>query len=165
MSYVPINHSNAEATLRERKGLWIEVRDSGTGERRISMYAAPVPRSRGDRERFLNRYVPQILPGAKLRTYAGGAATFIVGQLLIRRPLWRRSARRRTSSTRRKDPGASCSWRRSGHALRRLAGDPSPALPRFPSSPQRTSCPAQRTSASRPRTCALCRGFASSGRP
>lgn len=83
MSYVPINHSNAEATLRERKGLWIEVRDSGTGERRISVYAAPVPRSRGDRERFLNRYVPQILPGAKLRTYAGGAATFIVGQLLI----------------------------------------------------------------------------------
>lgn len=38
---------------------------------------------RTDRERFLNRYVPQIFPGAKLRRYAGGAGTFIAGQLLI----------------------------------------------------------------------------------
>lgn len=68
---------------RERRGLWVEVRDSDTGERHASVYAAPVPRNRTDRERFLNRYVPQIFPGAKLRTYTGGAATFIAGQLLI----------------------------------------------------------------------------------
>ncbi len=77
-------HFHAEPMLNERKGLWIEVRDSETGERHVWIYAAPVPRSRTDRERFLNRYVPQIFPGAKLRTYAGGAATFLVRQLLIR---------------------------------------------------------------------------------
>lgn len=69
--------------MGERKGLWIEVRDSETGERRIAVYATEVPRNRIDRERFLNRYVPQIFPGAKLRTYTGGAATFIAGKLLI----------------------------------------------------------------------------------
>ena len=68
----------------EGKGLWIEVRDSETGERHMSIYAAPVPRSRTDRERFLNRYVPQIFPGARPRTYAGGTATFLLRQLLIR---------------------------------------------------------------------------------
>lgn len=68
---------------RPRKGLWVEVRDSETGERRAAAYAAPEPRTRADRERLLNRHVPQIFPGAKLRTYAGGTATFIRGMLLI----------------------------------------------------------------------------------
>jgi hypothetical protein len=66
------------------KALWVEVRDSATGERCVRHYAAPVPRTRGDRERLLNRIVPQIFPGAKLRTYAGGAATFVREQLLIK---------------------------------------------------------------------------------
>jgi hypothetical protein len=83
-SHASTDHSYAEAMPTERKGLWIEVRDSETGERHVSIYAAPVPRNRTERERFLNRYVPQIFPGAKLRTYAGGAATFLVRQLLIR---------------------------------------------------------------------------------
>jgi len=65
------------------KALWVEVRDSSTGERRVDLYETPVPRNRGDRERLLNRLVPQIFPGAKLRTYAGGAATFVCEQLLI----------------------------------------------------------------------------------
>jgi len=65
------------------KALWVEVRDSSSGERRVDLYAAPVPRTRGDRERLLNRLVPQIFPGAKLRTYAGGAGTFVREQLLI----------------------------------------------------------------------------------
>jgi hypothetical protein len=78
------DHSHGEAMSSERKGLWIEVRDSETGERHVSIYAAPIPRSRTDRERFLNRYVPQILPGAKLRTYSGGTATFLMRHLLIR---------------------------------------------------------------------------------
>lgn len=68
---------------RQRKALWVEVRDSSNGERRIAVYDAPVPRSRPDRERFLNRYVPMIFPGAELRTYAGGEATFIRELLLI----------------------------------------------------------------------------------
>jgi hypothetical protein len=68
---------------RTARALWIEVRDSGTGERRIEVYAAPTPRTRTDREPYLNRYVPQIFPGAKLRTFAGGAATFVRDQLLI----------------------------------------------------------------------------------
>jgi hypothetical protein len=72
------------SSLGERKALWLDVRDSDTGERHVSVYAAPVPRSRVDRERFLNRSVPQIFPGAKLRTYTGGAATFLVRHLLIR---------------------------------------------------------------------------------
>lgn len=67
----------------ERKGLWIEVRDAESGARRISIYSAPVPRNRAERERLLNRYVPQIFPGAKLRTYSGGVATFVRGPLLI----------------------------------------------------------------------------------
>ena len=67
----------------ERKGLWIEVHDSETGERRVLVYATPVPRNRTDRERFLNRHVPQIFPEAKLRTYAGGTATFVADHLLI----------------------------------------------------------------------------------
>ena len=83
MSHVSTDHPYVEARRSERKGLWIEVRNSETGERQVSIYATPIPRNRTDRERFLNRYVPQIFPGAKLRTYAGGAATFIAGQLLI----------------------------------------------------------------------------------
>lgn len=66
-----------------RKALWIEVRDSDTGERHVAAYAAPQPRTRADRERLLNRHVPQVFPGAKLRTYAGGTATFVRGMLLI----------------------------------------------------------------------------------
>jgi hypothetical protein len=66
-----------------RKALWIEVRDSKTGDRKVSLYAAPPPRTRAEREQFLNRYVPMIFPGARLRTYAGGAATFVAGHLLI----------------------------------------------------------------------------------
>ena len=65
------------------RALWLEVRDSATGERRVEVYAAPTPRTRADRERYLNRYVPQIFPGAKLRTFAGGAGTFVRDQLLI----------------------------------------------------------------------------------
>jgi len=75
---------HAAPSLGERSALWLDVRDSDTGERHVSIYAAPVPRNRVDRERFLNRYVPQIFPGAKLRTYTGGAATFLVRHLLIR---------------------------------------------------------------------------------
>jgi hypothetical protein len=67
-----------------RKALWIETRDSETGERRVEVYAAPVPRLRAERERFLNRVVPQIFPGAKLETFAGGTATFVRRALLIR---------------------------------------------------------------------------------
>lgn len=67
----------------QAKALWIEVRDSSTGERRVDVYAAPTPRARGERERFLNRLVPQIFPGAKLRTYSGGAGTFVQDKLLI----------------------------------------------------------------------------------
>jgi hypothetical protein len=83
MSHTSTDQPYVEAMSSERKGLWIEVRDSETGERRVAIYAAPVPRNRTDRERFLNLYVPQIFPGAKLRTYAGGAATFIAEHLLI----------------------------------------------------------------------------------
>lgn len=67
----------------ERKGLWVEVRDSDTGERTIKIYDAPIPVRRTERERFLNRYVPMIFPGAKLRRYAGGTATYHCGMLLI----------------------------------------------------------------------------------
>jgi len=67
----------------KRRALWIEVRDSQTGERRIEHYEAPIPKSRTDRERFLNRCVPAIYPGAELRSYAGGAGTFVSGALLI----------------------------------------------------------------------------------
>jgi hypothetical protein len=66
-----------------RKGLWVEVRNSESGDRTISIYAAPIPQSRADRERFLNRSIPRIFPGAKLRTYAGGTAKFVRGPLLI----------------------------------------------------------------------------------
>lgn len=69
--------------IRERKGLWIEVRDSDTGERTVSIYAAPVPKKRAERELFLNRYVPMIFPGAKMRRYAGGTGTYHCGMLLI----------------------------------------------------------------------------------
>lgn len=65
------------------KALWVEVRDSETGERRVDHYAAPTPKTRTDKERLLNRLIPQIFPGARLRTYAGGAATFVCDQLLI----------------------------------------------------------------------------------
>lgn len=61
----------------------MEIRDSETGERRVVHYAAPTPKTRTDKERLLNRLVPQIFPGATLRTYAGGAATFVREQLLI----------------------------------------------------------------------------------
>jgi hypothetical protein len=66
-----------------RKGLWIDVRDAASGERRTEIYDAPVPAIRADREAFLNRQVPTIFPGARLRSYSGGAATFICGSLLI----------------------------------------------------------------------------------
>jgi hypothetical protein len=59
------------------------VRNSETGDRSVSVYDAPLPRSHVERERFLNRYVPMLFPGAELRTYAGGAATFVVRHLLI----------------------------------------------------------------------------------
>lgn len=65
------------------KALWVEVRDSDTGERRVDHYAAPIPSTRNERERLLNRLIPQIFPGASLRTYAGGTATFVRDQLLI----------------------------------------------------------------------------------
>lgn len=68
---------------RTDRALWLEVRDSATGERRVEVYAAPTPRTRADREPYLNRYVTQIFPGAKLRTFAGGAGTFVRDQLLI----------------------------------------------------------------------------------
>ena len=83
MSHASTDHAYVEAMPSERKGLWVEVHNSETGQRHVSIYAAPVPRNRTDRERLLNRYVPQIVPGAKLRTYTGGAATFVTGQLLI----------------------------------------------------------------------------------
>lgn len=67
----------------QRKALWVEVRDSSTGERRVEVYAAPVPRTSSERELFLNRHVPSIFPGAKLRTFAGGTGTFILDPLLI----------------------------------------------------------------------------------
>jgi hypothetical protein len=67
----------------ERKALWIEVHDAETGERQRDLYSAPIPRTRAERERFLNRHVPQIFPGAKLRTYTGAAAKFVRGSLLI----------------------------------------------------------------------------------
>ena len=69
--------------MSPRKALWIETRDSETGERRVDVYAAPIPKSRGDRERLLNQTVPQIFPGAELRTFAGGTATFVRDALLI----------------------------------------------------------------------------------
>jgi hypothetical protein len=75
--------TSVETVPSQRKGLWIEVRDSESGERRISIYSAPVPRTRTERERLLNHWVPQIFPGAKLRTYAGGVAKFVLGPLLI----------------------------------------------------------------------------------
>jgi hypothetical protein len=66
-----------------RKALWVEVRDSESGERTVDHYSAPVPRNRAEREILLNRIVPQIYPGAQLRTYGGGVATFVRGMLLI----------------------------------------------------------------------------------
>lgn len=67
----------------QKKALWIEVRNSNTGERTLQPYAAPIPTTRAQRELFLNQLVPQIFPGAKLRTYGGGVGTFICGALLI----------------------------------------------------------------------------------
>ncbi|MGH2946522.1 MAG: hypothetical protein ACRDPC_09750 [Solirubrobacteraceae bacterium] len=69
------------STAERRKALWVEVRNSETGERTLSLYDAPVPQNRAERERFLNRYVPMIFAGAELRTYAGGAATFVARHL------------------------------------------------------------------------------------
>ncbi len=80
----PTDSTYAEpATLPKLKGLWVEVRDSQSGDRRVSVYAAPVPSSRSERERLLNRSVREIFPGAKLRTYSGGVAKFVSGPLLI----------------------------------------------------------------------------------
>ena len=59
------------------------MRNSDTGERTVQPYAAPIPTTRVQREHFLNQLVPQIFPGAKLRTYGGGVGTFICGALLI----------------------------------------------------------------------------------
>lgn len=72
-----------DSASRQRKALWVEIRDSSNGERRIELYDAPIPKTRQERELFLNRYVPMIFPGAKLRTYAGGTGTFIADPLLI----------------------------------------------------------------------------------
>lgn len=85
MEHESDNHPYLEdvSTPAPRKALWIEIRDSSTGERRIEVYATPIPKNRGDRERLLNRHVPAIYPGAKMRTYAGGAGTFIRDMLLI----------------------------------------------------------------------------------
>jgi hypothetical protein len=71
------------STSEHRKALWVEIRNSETGERSVRLYDAPIPQNRGERERLLNRYVPMIFTGAELRTYAGGAATFVAGHLLI----------------------------------------------------------------------------------
>lgn len=68
---------------QHRQALWVEVRNSENGERTLTLYGAPVPQNRAERERFLNRYVPMIFPGAELRTYAGGTATFVARHLLI----------------------------------------------------------------------------------
>ena len=86
-----MDHKSEEPTyLREvegngsdRKALWLDIRDSSNGERRTELYDAPVPKTRVERERFLNRYVPMIYAGAALRTFAGGSATFIADPLLI----------------------------------------------------------------------------------
>lgn len=67
----------------ETKALWVEVRDSETGKRFVAVYAAPTPKNRAERERFLNRYVPLIFPGAEPKRYAGGTGTFVAGMLLI----------------------------------------------------------------------------------
>jgi hypothetical protein len=75
--------SPVETRQQPRKALWVEIRDSSNGERRIELYDAPIPRLHSERERFLNRDVPTIFPGAKLRTIAGGAGTFVCGELLI----------------------------------------------------------------------------------
>lgn len=69
--------------LTTRKALWIEVRDSDTGDRIVEQYAAPIPRTRAEREIFLNEIVPKIFPGAELRSYGGGVATFVRDLLLI----------------------------------------------------------------------------------
>lgn len=66
-----------------RKALWVEVRDSETGQRIVEQYEAPIPKTRTEREAFLNKVVPQIFPGAELRTYGGGVATFVRDMLLI----------------------------------------------------------------------------------
>ncbi len=63
-----VDHKSEEPTyLREvegngsdRKALWLDIRDSSNGERRTELYDAPVPKTRVERERFLNRYVPMI---------------------------------------------------------------------------------------------------------
>lgn len=68
---------------KTRKALWVEIRDSSNGERRTELYDAPIPKTRRDNERLLNRHLPMIFPGAELRTYAGGAGTFIAYPLLI----------------------------------------------------------------------------------
>lgn len=78
-AYAPL----VSARRPTRQALWVEIRDSSSGERRIELYEAPVPRNRGEREAFLNRYVPSIFPGAKLRVFAGGAGTFVRDPLLI----------------------------------------------------------------------------------
>lgn len=70
-------------TPTTRKALWVEVRDSETGQRLVEKYEAPIPRTRAQREVFLNEVVPRIFPGAKLRTYGGGVATFVRDMLLI----------------------------------------------------------------------------------
>lgn len=74
---------NPMQRTKPAKALWVEVRDSSNGDRRVDVYATPVPPTQRDRERFLNRYVPQIFPGARLRTFASGAGTFVRDQLLI----------------------------------------------------------------------------------
>jgi hypothetical protein len=75
--------TESQSRTAKRKALWVEIRDSSNGERRIELYDAPIPKTRADRERFLNRYVPMIYPGAKLRTLAGGSGTFVADLLLI----------------------------------------------------------------------------------
>jgi hypothetical protein len=71
------------STPPSRKGLWVEVRDSESGQRTLAVYDAPIPNGRTDRERSLNRSVPRLFPGATLRAYAGGTAKFVRGSLLI----------------------------------------------------------------------------------
>lgn len=70
-------------TQTTQKALWVEVRNSETGERTVRPYAAQIPKTRAERELFLNETIPQIFPGAKLRTYGGGVGTFVSGMLLI----------------------------------------------------------------------------------
>ena len=68
---------------QDKKALWVEVRDSATGERNLSLYEAPIPCYQRERERYLNKQVPQLFPGAELRSYSGGVGTFVRDMLLI----------------------------------------------------------------------------------